>query len=181
MPRTPRVSGTGLVVAQWPPTSAIHWAPIRPTLPAIQGLPAIVGIRGISGIQGIYGMHEGTPTDMTHWRFDAGVAHPLTAFGNHGVRIAPLVRWEAGAGQAAVFHLESGGEIGGHPAGGPQLLLVVAGSGFVTGSDGEMAVHPGEAVFVGAGEWHRTWTEEGLTAIVLEHPDLDPSRLMVPA
>ena len=49
------------------------------------------------------------------------------------------------------------------------LLAVVDGRGWVSGADGEPhAVAAGQAAFWEAGEEHETWTDEGLTAMVIE-------------
>src|SRR5438552_3054567 len=103
--------------------------------------------------------------------FGAGGARPIDAFGSEGATIAPLTEPLARGAvfQAACFRLEPGGRIGRHPATVPQLLAVVAGSGWVSGAEGEE--HPitaGEAVCWDAGEEHETRTDSGLTAIVIE-------------
>ena len=91
------------------------------------------------------------------------------------VTIAPLTMpLASGAGlQAACFRIEPGGRIARHPADVPQLFAVIDGRGWVSGADGaEHAIVSGEAVFWSAGEEHETRSEEGLTAIVIESPDL---------
>jgi hypothetical protein len=55
------------------------------------------------------------------------------------------------------------------------LLAVVDGGGWVSGADGEpQAVAAGQAAFWDAGEEHETWTDGGLTAIVIESEELKP-------
>ena len=89
---------------------------------------------------------------------------PLTAPLSAGVPI-----------QAACFRLAPGGRIARHPASVPQILAVVAGSGWVSGSDGrEEEIAAGRAAFWAAGESHETRTGEGMTAIVLEGEGLRP-------
>ena len=76
---------------------------------------------------------------------------------------------------ASAMFLDAGGVIGRHEATMPQLLCVVAGSGFVSGSDGvEVPIGPFEAAFWEAGEVHMTRTETGMTTITLEGSDLEP-------
>lgn len=71
------------------------------------------------------------------------------------------------------------GIIGYHQAAVPQLLLVIAGDGFVRGEkEGYVKVLLGDAVFWEKGEWHATKTDTGLTAIVIESEELDPSSFM---
>jgi quercetin dioxygenase-like cupin family protein len=71
--------------------------------------------------------------------------------------------------------LARGGRIGRHPATSAQLLVVVEGSGTVSGADGaEVAVEAGHAVLWEAGEEHETRTESGLVALVVEAESLRP-------
>ena len=85
---------------------------------------------------------------------------------------APL---QAGAAfQAACFRLDPGHR---WPCSTPVqvLLAVVEGTGWVSGEDGEP--HPisaGEAAFWDADEERETWTDVGLTAIVIEAEELRP-------
>ena len=103
--------------------------------------------------------------------FSPESAWAIGNFGSEGLTQAPLTApLSAGTlSQAACFRLDAGGRIGRHPATFPQLLAVVAGSGWVSGADGEpRAITAGEAAFWEAGEDHETWTDDGLTAIVIE-------------
>lgn len=109
--------------------------------------------------------------------FRANRAWTIDAFGSQGMTQAPLTMPLASGlpFQAACFRLEPRGRIGRHPATFPQLLAVVEGSGWVSGADGEP--HPiaaGEAACWEADEQHETWTDDGLTAIVIESTDLKP-------
>ena len=95
------------------------------------------------------------------------------------VTIAPLTApLQSGAPvQAAIFRLGAGGRIARHPATVPQILAVLEGSGQVSGGDGEpQPISAGEAVFWTAGEVHETFSEQGLTALVLEGDGLRPDR-----
>ena len=95
------------------------------------------------------------------------------------VTVAPLTPpLAAGAPvQAAVMRLSAGGRIARHPATVPQILAVLEGAGRVSGSDGRFQpIAAGEAVFWAEGEEHETETDDGLTAIVLEAPELTPRR-----
>jgi quercetin dioxygenase-like cupin family protein len=86
---------------------------------------------------------------------------------------APLAR--GGTVQAACFRLAPGGRIARHPASVPQILAVVEGSGWVSGSDGhEQLIEPGIAVFWDTGEIHETWTESGMTTIIVEGEGVRP-------
>ena len=109
------------------------------------------------------------------FRGDDGRA--IDAFGSEGVTMSPLTEpFERGAAvQAACFRLEPGGRIGRHPATVRQLLAVVEGSGWASGADGVAhAIAAGDAVFWETDEEHETWTDDGLTAVILEGETLAP-------
>ncbi|MBT2682817.1 cupin domain-containing protein [Bacillus sp. ISL-37] len=77
------------------------------------------------------------------------------------------------------MYLEPNGIIGHHQATMPQLLLVVSGEGHVRGeSDEYFKVEPGTAIFWKKGEGHETKTAAGLTAIVIESDELNPTAYM---
>jgi mannose-6-phosphate isomerase-like protein (cupin superfamily) len=74
--------------------------------------------------------------------------------------------------------LEENGIIGYHQAVVPQLLIIVEGEGKVRGEEENfISVKSGEAVYWRKDEWHETKTEVGLTAIVIESEELDPSSM----
>jgi len=77
--------------------------------------------------------------------------------------------------QAAIFRVAPKGTIGRHPASVPQILAVLDGAGEVSGPDREFqTIGTGEAVFWSAGEEHETRTDDGLTALIIEGPGLQP-------
>lgn len=77
------------------------------------------------------------------------------------------------------MHLEEGGVIGYHQAVVPQLLLVISGEGYVRNDKDEyFKVQSGDAVFWEKDEWHETKSNKGLTAIVIESVELNPSLFM---
>jgi hypothetical protein len=86
--------------------------------------------------------------------------------------IAELLRATGGA-HVAVARLPAGGMIGRHPAVSGQLLIVVEGSGWISGEGAErQPIAAGEGVFWGSGEQHETGTEAGLVAIIIEGPEV---------
>ena len=94
-----------------------------------------------------------------------------------GVTVAPLTQPLAAGSpvQAAVFRLAAGGRIARHPATVPQLLVVVDGSGRVSGGDGRpREIAAGDAAFWDGGEEHETTTDGGLTAVIIEGEGLRP-------
>jgi quercetin dioxygenase-like cupin family protein len=97
----------------------------------------------------------------------------------HDVTIAPLTRplSDETSFQVAVFRVAPGGSIARHTAAVAQILAVIEGSGEVSGADGVLeAIAAGEAVYWAEGEEHETRTDTGLTALVLEGPDVVPFR-----
>jgi quercetin dioxygenase-like cupin family protein len=79
--------------------------------------------------------------------------------------------------QAAIFRVEPGGGLERHPATYAQILAVLDGEGTVSGAEGAPEpITAGEAAFWQAGEEHETRSEHGLTALILEGPDLERFR-----
>jgi quercetin dioxygenase-like cupin family protein len=80
-----------------------------------------------------------------------------------------------GDAHAYVIYLESGGIIGPHEAGFGQILFAVAGSGWVSGGDGQrIALAEGEAAFISRGEVHSKGSESEMTAFMIQVRDLTP-------
>jgi quercetin dioxygenase-like cupin family protein len=113
--------------------------------------------------------------------FGRDSARPTSSHQSVGAAIAGVARIE-GRTQIVTLHLEAGGRLGRHPAVVNQLLMVVAGTGWVSGEDGSRtSIGPGRAAFWVAGEEHETGTDTGLIAVVIESAGLDPAALMAPA
>jgi len=82
-----------------------------------------------------------------------------------------------GSGEAHFWYvrIEPGGEIGRHEAGFGQLFLVVEGSGWASGGDGErVAISEGQGVWIARGEHHAKGSTTGLTALIVQVRDLEP-------
>lgn len=95
---------------------------------------------------------------------------PLTALGS----VNAAVRRLGAHAQAVVIELGPGGIVGRHPAGVAQLFVVVRGSGWASGGNGEREeVQAGEAVVWEAGEEHESGSDEGMTVLVVEAESLD--------
>ena len=94
--------------------------------------------------------------------------HAVTGYDSvalHATRIAQFTEYA----RATCLTVGPDGLIGTHPAGSHQVLLIVAGSGWVSGSDGvRVPVSAGQGVYWEPGEVHTTGSENGLTAIALE-------------
>jgi quercetin dioxygenase-like cupin family protein len=83
------------------------------------------------------------------------------------------VRRLAAEAHVVVIELAPGGVVGRHPAAATQLFAVVAGTGWVSGSDGErVPIRVGEAVAWEPGEEHESGSDEGMTVLVVEAESL---------
>lgn len=115
---------------------------------------------------------------MRRFRFDADVGHVIERFGSVNAKISPIMRPEKEA-QIGCLHIGAGGLIGGHPAVGQQLFLVVSGEGWVrTQSQERQPITAGHAAFWEDGEWHESGSETGMMVIVIEGEQLDPAQFM---
>lgn len=89
-----------------------------------------------------------------------------------------IIETEASASIGCMY-LEENGVIGYHQAVVPQLLLIIEGEGFVRNEQAQYyQVQPGDAVFWEKDVWHETKTDTGLTGIVIESEQLNPSAFM---
>lgn len=114
------------------------------------------------------------------------VDRALTGFGSSGVTHTPVHRAADGTGDGGsavnLMRLAPGGRIARHPAVLPQLLAVLAGSGWVRGAEDVWTpITAGQGAFWQSGEQHETWTTTGLTALVVEAERSDPRSLLAAA
>lgn len=111
---------------------------------------------------------------MTLIEFSRAHARPIELF---DAVAASNVRLGGGHGDAHIYcvHVEPGGSIGAHPAGFAQLFLVVNGTGWAAGPDGQrVALTAGQGVYVAPGEVHAKGSESGMTAIMVQADQLQP-------
>lgn len=114
---------------------------------------------------------------MKFYKFDNETGKKITIFNSNFV-MSRIIQTEKGS-NIGCMHLDPGGVIGYHQAVAPQLLLIMVGEGYVRGEKDEyFKVRAGDAVFWTKDEWHETKTDGGLTAIVIESEELDPSIYM---
>ena len=102
---------------------------------------------------------------------------PETASGldSYGSTGAVLARLAVGFREVHlnVIHLEADGRIGRHPAGTPQLLLVMTGEGTVAGADGSrVAIRSGQAALWEPGEDHDTHADTPMSVLIIEAAEL---------
>ena len=109
-------------------------------------------------------------------RFTAGLAEAI-GWRPYEVELASSIKLAEGEGEAHayVIYFEPGGVIGPHEAGFCQILLALAGSGWVAGADDRrVALVEGEAAFISRGEIHSKGSKDGMTAFMIQVRDLTP-------
>ncbi|MBG9448072.1 cupin [Cytobacillus firmus] len=116
---------------------------------------------------------------MEFFRFDLDVSREISQFSSHNASISPIIRNRTAT--VGCIHLKDNSVLGMHPAACPQLFLIVDGDGWVKTAGGEqVAVQKGTAVYWSEGEEHESGSYLGMTAIVIEGPDLDPHKYLKP-
>jgi len=101
------------------------------------------------------------------YRFDAELGLPMSEFDSN-FSVVPLTGLDSRV-RVQVVHLGTNGRIGRHPASGRQLLAVVSGSMWASGSDGARRdLPPGRAALWEPGEMHEAGSREGAVAIGIE-------------
>jgi quercetin dioxygenase-like cupin family protein len=114
---------------------------------------------------------------MEFYKFSKDGGKQITKFNSDFV-MSRIIQTDK-ATHIGCMYLEENGIIGFHQAVVPQLLLILNGEGYVRGDKEEyIKVRAGDAVFWEKDEWHETKTDKGLTAIVIESEELNPSSFM---
>lgn len=114
---------------------------------------------------------------MKLYRFDNEIGKKVTHFNSNFI-MSRIIKTDKAA-HINCMHLDVDGIIGFHKAVVPQLLLIVTGEGWVRSDDtAEISVKAGDAIYWEKGEGHETFTNTGLTAIVIESEELNPSDFM---
>ena len=104
--------------------------------------------------------------------FTPGHETPITVYDSYRAYALPLGEGR-GEAHAYCIRIEPGGIIGSHQAGFGQFFLVVAGSGWVSGSDGvQRPLGAGRGAYIERGEIHTKGSDTGLTAIMVQMTDL---------
>ncbi|MBU0905639.1 MAG: cupin [Firmicutes bacterium] len=114
---------------------------------------------------------------MEFYQFSKDSGKSISKF-NSNFKMSRVIQTDK-ASNIGCMHLEENGIVGYHQAVVPQLLLVINGEGYVRNDEVQnIKVQPGDAVFWEKDEWHETKTDKGLTAIVIESSELNPSLFM---
>jgi hypothetical protein len=115
---------------------------------------------------------------MQLFRFDAAVGRALDVFGSQALVMSRIGRVD-GEVHMGCMHIGAGGIVGYHQAAVRQLFLVIAGTGWVRGTDTtRQPIAVGQAAYWAQGEWHEAGSQDGMTAIGIEAATLDPVRDM---
>ncbi len=115
---------------------------------------------------------------MKIFRFDPEVGKSSEHYKSSGFIISRIAHLSNEAFVNCAY-LSGNGLIGYHQATSPQLFLVVQGKGWVRGeSPNRTPIQAGQAAYWEEGEWHESGTEVGMTAIIIESPNLHPEKLM---
>ncbi len=115
---------------------------------------------------------------MKLYQFGPQVGRPITAFDSVNVTISPIQR-ASGQIQIGCFYIGPQGRVGYHQAVGPQLFLVMQGSGWVRDEASErISISAGTAAYWTDGEWHESGSDAGMTVIVVEGEALDPTQYL---
>ena len=110
---------------------------------------------------------------MVVFDFSQRHARPISDFDSRGVSSLPLGHG-AGATHAYCLYCEPGGRIGAHPTGFCQLFLVVQGSAWVAGADGQrVTLSRGQGAWFGLDEVHAKGSEEGGVVVMMQADQLD--------
>lgn len=105
---------------------------------------------------------------MRIFRYESGAGREIKEYDSSNVFITPILQIEKGAG-IHLMSFDPQGVIGSHQAGGPQVILVIEGEGWVRCESPEpIPVAVGDAVFWDVGEWHESGSEGGMKALVIE-------------
>jgi quercetin dioxygenase-like cupin family protein len=117
---------------------------------------------------------------MKIFRFDPETGRQIDRYGSSGFIVSRVVQLFEEAFVNCAY-LGAGGIIGFHQAAAPQLFLVVQGEGWVRDETSERtSIKLGQAAYWEEGEWHESGTDAGMTAIIIEGVNFDPSKLMPP-
>lgn len=110
---------------------------------------------------------------MKVFDFSQRHARPITQFSSLGVSSLALGHGQ-GATHAYCLYCEPGGEIGEHLTGFCQLFLVVQGSAWVAGADGQrIMLSSGQGAFFGLNEMHSKGSEDGGVVLMIQADHLN--------
>ncbi|MEM7016976.1 MAG: AraC family ligand binding domain-containing protein [Pseudomonadota bacterium] len=107
--------------------------------------------------------------------FPKEAAEPIELFNSVAASSIPLGH---GDGEAHVYcvYIEAGGAINRHEAGFGQLFLIIHGTGWAEGDDGQRVnLKAGQGIYFERGEHHAKGSDSGMTAIMVQVKTLTPA------
>jgi mannose-6-phosphate isomerase-like protein (cupin superfamily) len=117
---------------------------------------------------------------MKLFRLDSDVGKSIDAFGSMGFVISKIVRLSAQT-DVKIAYLGANSVVGYHQTTRDQVFAVVHGEGWVRGESPErFPIEAGQAAFWAEGEWHESGSETGMTVILIEGENIDPTKTMPP-
>jgi len=117
---------------------------------------------------------------MKLFRLDPKVGKDIDVFGSSGFVISKIVRLFDGA-DVKIAYLDANSVIGCHQTTRDQIFAVVDGEGWVRGEAEErFPIRAGQAAFWVQGELHESGSESGMTVILIEGENIDPTKTMPP-
>lgn len=117
---------------------------------------------------------------MKLFRFGPEVGKNIDTFDSSGFTISKIVRLFDQA-DVKIAYLGKNSVVGFHQTTKDQVFVVVHGEGWVRGEEqGRHPIMAGQAAFWIEGEWHESGSEAGMTAILIEGENIDPTKTMPP-
>lgn len=117
---------------------------------------------------------------MRLFRLDPEVGRNIDAFESKGFTISKIVSLFNPAG-VKIAYLGANGIVGYHQTTKDQVFAVVCGEGWVRGEAPErFPIKAGQAAFWAEGEWHESGSEAGMTVVLIEGENIDPTKTMPP-
>jgi hypothetical protein len=115
---------------------------------------------------------------MKIYHFDLDVGEKGEPFGGVKALIARVLQLDGRAEINAVY-IHPGEHISVQQAMTQQLFLLVDGEGWVQNDSGiKKTVQQGQAIFWGESELPESYTEKGMTAVIIGNINIDPVKLM---
>ncbi|MEH6944460.1 cupin domain-containing protein [Bacillus sp. JJ722] len=115
---------------------------------------------------------------MDLFQFDQSVSKKIDSYNSLAISYSKIIKTTESASIGCMY-IEPNGVIGYHEAPVPQIFLVVDGEGWVAGEDRKkIAISKGQGVWWNKDEGHTSGSEYGMTAIIIQSPNIDFQKMM---
>jgi quercetin dioxygenase-like cupin family protein len=109
------------------------------------------------------------------FRFDKEISRPMSRYQSISILYSHITEI-ANPSNIGCMYIEPKGIVGIHQAPSRQLFLVVQGEGWICREDEiRIPVTAGQGVFWDRGEMHESGSDTGMTIIIVQCDELDPS------